>query len=105
MEAQSVGDQEAIWCPAACPGGGVAARSAREARGWNRPLYRVPLGDVMVSPMLTYDDAQEVWAAQLPLYLLRDKNALFSGGLRFGWRSDEDRFVASVFVSTPLGFD
>lgn len=58
---------------------------------------------LVVAPLLSYDGAQDVWGVQLPLYLFRNKEGLFSGGLRFGWRSDEERFVGSVFVSKPLG--
>jgi hypothetical protein len=69
--------------------------------------YRVPIEifkrKIVLSPMLSYDDAQDAWGIQLPIYLVRTKG-VFSGGFRVGWRSDKERIVASVFVSKPLDF-
>jgi hypothetical protein len=66
--------------------------------------FRFPVGDyTILSPLVSYNDAQDAWGVQLPIYIFRKKGT-FSGGFRMGWRSDEDKLVASVFVSKPLDF-
>jgi len=63
------------------------------------------VGDAaVVSPMVAYDTDRDVFGLELPVYLLRDSDAMFTGGIRLGWRSDDKQVRASVFISKPLTF-
>ncbi len=46
---------------------------------------------------LAHDLANDRTSVDLPIYLLRDKDSKFTGGVRFGWASGED-FIAGLFV-------
>jgi hypothetical protein len=67
--------------------------------------YRTQLGPIAVTPLATHDFELDVWGLELPVYLLRDEDKAFTGGIRFGWRSDDDELVGSIFVSKRLSFD
>lgn len=56
-----------------------------------------------ISPSVAYDLEIEEWATQFPIYLVRNKDGAFTGGLKLIYGSETDEFSAAVFVSKPLG--
>jgi hypothetical protein len=51
------------------------------------------------APAVTWDTRAGVWAIEAPIYFIQtDKQDGFSGGVKFGWRSDDHDFRASVFI-------
>jgi hypothetical protein len=58
---------------------------------------------VAFAPRVSYEFENGVFGFDLPIYLLLSKaddkgNQSFVGGLRLGWRDDDDKFVAGIFV-------
>lgn len=64
--------------------------------------YTHHIARATIRPLVSYDFEEDVLALDLPFYFLRDKDDLFAGGFRVGWRSDTDDLAASIFVSKPL---
>ncbi|HLA63830.1 MAG TPA: hypothetical protein VK610_05350, partial [Rhodothermales bacterium] len=60
------------------------------------------VGRVALDPQVSIRLTDGLVGASLPIYLVRNGDGLFTGGVRFGWESDERDFAASVFVSAPL---
>jgi hypothetical protein len=48
------------------------------------------------------DFEEDVTGLDLPIYILRSKEGAFSGGIRFGWRSDTHDVVGGIFVTTDF---
>lgn len=59
-------------------------------------------GNFAVNPVFTRDFENDVSSLEVPLYFLRDDQGGLTGGVSLGWRSDQDAFVASVFVGPSL---
>ena len=57
-----------------------------------------------VSLRLEHDFAKDESSADLPIYLVRDKNSNFTGGLRLGWTTTDD-FIAGIFVGKEFRVD
>lgn len=55
----------------------------------------IPLG---IAPKVTYDVEENSLGLVLPVYLVRDKKGDLSGGVSFGWQSETDEMVVSVFM-------
>jgi len=49
----------------------------------------------------THDLASDKDAIDLPIFLFGSKDAVFTGGLRLGWTTD-DHFLAGIFVGKPF---
>jgi hypothetical protein len=66
--------------------------------------WKIALTNLALVPQLQHDFDEGLWAAQLPIYLVRNDEGQLTGGLRLGWRSDTDDFYAAIFVAQPLKF-
>ncbi len=55
-----------------------------------------------LAPSVRYDHESDVWGIELPVFLVRDEKDAFTGGFKLGWRSDQDKVVAAVFVTKAL---
>lgn len=64
--------------------------------------WKLLLRGFAIAPALQRDFEENVWGAQLPIFLVRDEDGALTGGLRLGWRSDTDDFSAAIFVSKPF---
>ena len=64
--------------------------------------YRQFFPRLAVSPSAQFDFEESIWGFQLPVFLTRDGNGKFTGGVRFAWRSDERDLITTVFVSRGL---
>lgn len=90
-----------------CPGGAAPVTCASGPFGGPK-MTRRELATLEVrhrfetwafAPALTWDTRSGVWAAEIPVYFIQtDKQDGFSGGVKFGWRSDDHDFRAAVFV-------
>lgn len=64
--------------------------------------YRHFFPRLAISPSAQFDFEESIWGFQLPVFLTRDGNGKFTGGVRFAWRSDERDLITTVFVSRGL---
>jgi hypothetical protein len=55
-----------------------------------------------LAPSVRYDHESDVWGIEMPLFLVRNEKDAFTGGFKLGWRSDQHKVVAAVFVTKPL---
>ncbi len=55
-----------------------------------------------VSLKLTYDNISEVSAIDLPIYLIEDKNENLNGGVRIGYRDDQDNVEFGMFIGSSF---
>lgn len=55
-----------------------------------------------ISGQLSYDALNDDFGVDVPIYLAGDSKGLLSGGVRFGYRTKGDDFVAGVFVGTAF---
>ena len=55
-----------------------------------------------LAPSVRYDHESDVWGIELPVFLVRNEQEAFTGGFKLGWRSDQDKVVAAVFVTKAL---
>jgi hypothetical protein len=53
---------------------------------------------VAITPRATYDAKQKVWAFEVPLYLRRNLDDTFNGGVSVGVDTKQHKFVLSLFV-------
>lgn len=51
---------------------------------------------------ITHDFKSDVFGVDLPIYLLKDKEQQFTGGLRLSWRDDTDDLKFGVFVGSSF---
>lgn len=63
---------------------------------------RRKFADFALAPIATYDAKDDVWGVEVPVYLLLNSDGALSGGVKFGWRSDDDDFRFGVFISQPF---
>lgn len=61
------------------------------------------LSNFAISPKVTYDVTNDVFGAELPIYLVPDKDGGLVGGVKVGYRSDTDDVVFGIFVGTAFG--
>lgn len=76
-------------------------------RGYQRIAFveaRSALFDRPYNIRLAHDFASDRSSVDLPIYLLRNKQNKFTGGIRLGWNSDND-FIAGVFVGKEFSID
>jgi hypothetical protein len=66
--------------------------------------WKIALPNLALVPQLQHNFDKSIWAAQLPIYLVRNEEGQLTGGLRLGWRSDTHDFSAAIFVAQPLKF-
>jgi hypothetical protein len=93
-----------------CPPGGAPTACVEGSLGAPKKIqkdilaaeYRRIFNNFSVSTTLQYDANNDVWAAEVPFYLTRNKDGDFTGGVKLGWRSDTDEFTAGVFVGTAF---
>lgn len=74
--------------------------------GYGRTAYLEARWSVLARPVslrVTHDFEDDTTSADLPVYLLRNKNDKFTGGLRFGWLSEESELLVGVFVGKEFG--
>ena len=50
----------------------------------------------------SYDHENDNYGIDFPIYLVSDDEGGLTGGLRFGYTSEDDDFVAGVFIGAPL---
>lgn len=99
-------DKDTIVCPSssapsyACisgkftaPKNQVGRQLYAETRSW--------LADWAYSVRLMHDFATHDDAIDIPIYLFGSKDAVFTGGVRVGWTTD-DHLLAGVFVGKPF---
>lgn len=55
-----------------------------------------------ISPMLTYDALNDHFGIDVPIYLVNDAKAGLNGGIRFGYTTKGDDFIAGIFVGTAF---
>jgi hypothetical protein len=55
-----------------------------------------------LAPSVQYDHKADVWGIEVPVFLVRNDKDAFTGGFKLGWRSDQDKVVAAVFVTKAL---
>ena len=55
-----------------------------------------------LTSLLTYDFESDDYGIELPLYLLRDENAAWTGGVSVGWTSEERDVTVQIFVGVPF---
>jgi len=55
-----------------------------------------------LAPSVQYDFDSEVWGFEAPLFLVRNADGGFTGGLKLAWRSDQEHLAAAVFVTRAL---
>lgn len=65
--------------------------------------WRRFLGQLAISPTVAYDFETDEWAAQLPIFFVRDDAGALTGGLKLLWDSAENELSAAIFVTKPLG--
>lgn len=73
--------------------------------GYQRIAYVEARGSIMRRPVslrVSHEFEEEITSADLPIYLLRNGDK-FTGGLRFGWLSDDSEFLVGVFVGKEFG--
>lgn len=51
-----------------------------------------------VAPRISFDFEKDEVGINVPIYLVRNKEGLFTGGLKIGWQSETDEVVAGFFV-------
>lgn len=93
-----------------CPAGGGVLTCVKGAGG--APIskdkdvvtfeYRQRLDDFAFSVNLAYDANDSVTGVEVPIYLASDDDGAMIGGLKLGWRSDDEDFKAVVFIGTPF---
>lgn len=87
-----------------CPIGGGACLTGPNGAPTSRTqdLVSVELrrsfGEFSAALALTYDSTEDVYAVELPVYMIRNSDGDFNGGVKLNWRSDQDDVIASVFV-------
>jgi hypothetical protein len=93
---------EAITCP---PGGvtadcvnGPAGAPEHKISDQISLEYRRDFGELSAALAVTYDARDNLFAAELPIYLVRGDDGAFNGGFKLNWRSDNGDVLASVFV-------
>jgi hypothetical protein len=59
--------------------------------------------NLAISPSITYDALNKVFGAELPIYLVPNKDGQLTGGIKFGYRSDEKKPFAGIFIGTAFG--
>lgn len=59
---------------------------------------------VALGASVGYDTQKREWAVDMPIYLRRDKEDRFTGGVRLKWQQGNE-VLLNVFVATPLTFD
>lgn len=55
-----------------------------------------------ISPLVTYDFDDDVVGIEVPIYLSRNNKGRLTGGVSFGWESEDDDFTAQVFIGAPF---
>jgi len=61
--------------------------------------YRRITGRIGYYLELSYSTDEDEVGIGLPIYFIPNDKGALTGGVRFGWRSDEHKLVGSVFVS------
>lgn len=59
-------------------------------------------GTLAFAPSAQYDFEASIWGLEVPIFLTRDQKGAFTGGIKFGWRSDERDPIAAVFITKGL---
>lgn len=93
-----------------CPAGGGVLTCVKGAGG--APIskdkdvvsfeYRQRLDDFAFSVNLAYDANDSVTGVEVPIYLASNDDGAMIGGIKLGWRSDDEDFTAVVFIGTPF---
>ena len=55
-----------------------------------------------VSPLVTYDALDDVWGVDFPIYFFSDGKSGLNGGIRAGWRSDENEVSFGIFIGSAF---
>jgi hypothetical protein len=105
LERAYVEQDKNVYCPSPFPAPCAIGRLGAPATDWNRLLWveaRTSVLRVPFSFRVTRELKDDVTGIDMPIYILRDADGVFTGGVRLGWTSEEG-FDAGVFVGT--GFD
>lgn len=54
------------------------------------------------APKVSYDFEDDVVGVDFPIYLATNSKEEFTGGIKLGWRNDDDDLIASIFIGAPL---
>jgi hypothetical protein len=65
-------------------------------------LRRMNPGRIGIAPSIQRDFEAKVTALQLPIYFVMNKDKALTGGVRIGYRTDDERPSVSVFVGTAF---
>lgn len=57
-----------------------------------------------ISPRVSYDFEKDDTGVYIPVYLIRNKEGLFTGGLNVSWQSETDEVVAGIFVGRAFTY-
>jgi hypothetical protein len=96
--------------PVTCLTGSVGAPENVENTVGFVEMKWAPRGGTLafaMSPRISYEIEEGVFGIDLPIYFLRTKSndkgdRDFVGGLRLGWRDDDDELIAGIFVGKKL---
>ncbi|MBS0254236.1 MAG: hypothetical protein JSS36_03235 [Proteobacteria bacterium] len=98
--------------PQQCQTGAIGAPKASDSYLFSAGIRaRYDLGEhalipaIALSPSVTYDAHSHDVGLDLPVYLVPDSDGNLTGGLRFGWTSDKNKFVAGIFVGSKFGLN
>jgi hypothetical protein len=61
-----------------------------------------PIQNLGVSAQLLYDERSDDWGVDVPIYFATDEKGKLIGGVRLGYKSDDDDFKIGVFVGAPF---
>ena len=61
-------------------------------------------GNFGVNPKISYDMDNDITGVECGFYFIPDTNGLLVGGVKVGWNSEDDDFVASLVLGVPFRF-
>jgi hypothetical protein len=59
--------------------------------------------NLAIAPTLTYNTNSRVFGADMPIYLVPNKDGALTGGIKIGYRSDQNKPSIGVFIGTSFG--
>lgn len=73
-----------------------------EWRGLIPVSKKGPINYLGISAQVLYDHKSNEWGLDVPIYLAPDEKGKLIGGVRLGYKSEDDEFKAGVFVGAPF---
>lgn len=56
-----------------------------------------------IAPKVEFDALSDDYSVDVPVYVVPDKDGNLTGGFRLGYTSDEDEFIAGIFIGAKFG--